>query len=262
MPPSKKPSGKKPSGKKPSKFKKLKVSRPVRNVAMKSKHNVSDFAGLSCSRTLVGNVTNQLYKFNTFSLIDFPRAVQVARAYQHYRITGIRMTLKPAYDTYSFALPNLQKPYFYYMIDKADAIPTTATLESLKQMGARPIRFDESPISISWRPSVLTEDQNALLGSVATQYKVSPWLSTSALPGAPGIWQPSQVLHKGLTWYMEQAGGNTTVYIDIEIQFQFKKPLIDSVPNPQGALPMVYAKLDASPDGIEGGTDGVTVPIQ
>lgn len=231
-----------------------------RGVAYKSKTNVADFAGLSCSRTLVGNVTNTMYKFNTFNLSDFPRAVQVARAYQHYRVTGIKLTMKPAYDTFAQGAP-LQKPNLYYMIDKADAIPTTATLESLKQMGARPRAFDERPISISWRPSVLTEDQNLLLGSVATQYKVSPWLSTSGNPGAPGIWIPSAVLHKGLTWYMEQAGGNTTVYVDVEIQFQFKKPLIDSVPNPTPAIGMTYGKIDASPDGIEGGTDGITIPI-
>lgn len=235
--------------------------RPRGGVAAKRKNNVSDFAGLSCTRTLTGNVTNQMYKFNTFQLADFPRAVQVAKAYQHYRITGIKLTFKPAYDNYYDGQPvAVQKPNLYYMIDKPDAIPSTATLESLKQMGARPRAFDEKPIHVSWRPAVLSEDQNAGLGSIGGQYKVSPWLTTNSNPGAPGVWTPSQVVHKGLMWYMEQGGGNTTVYLEVEVQFQFKKPLFDMTPSPTHAIGLAYAKIDASPDGIEGGTDGITIP--
>jgi len=238
--------------------------RPLRRrggVAAKRKGNVSDFAGLSCTRTLVGNTTNQMYKFNSFQLADFPRAVQVAKAYQHYRITGIKLTFKPAFDNYYAGQPTaLLKPNLYYMIDKADAIPTTATLETLKQMGARPYAIDEKPFHVSWRPSVLTEDQNAGLGSLGTQYKVSPWLSTAGNPGAPGVWIPSQVLHKGVTWFMEQSGNTIAVYLEVEVQFQFKKPLFDMVPSPTNALGLQYGKIDASPDGIEGGTDGITIP--
>jgi len=235
---------------------------PRKGVAAKSKNNVSDFAGLSCTRTLSGNVANQMYKFNTFTLADFPRAVQVAKAYQHYRISGIKLTYKPNYDVYSQALAGGgAKPFLYYMIDKSDGIPTTATLESLKQMGARPHNFDEKPRTITWRPSVLTEEQNTIAGSTAAAYKVSPWLATNSNPGAPGVWTPSTIAHKGLTWYMEQPGATFALNIEVEIQFQFKKPLFDMTPSPTHAKPLQYAIIDASPDGVEGGTDGITIPV-
>lgn len=230
-----------------------------RGVASKSKTNVADFAGLSCTRTLAQPIVgNQMYKYNTFCLRDFPRAVQVAKAYQHYRISGIKLTFKPAFDTYSSALGAGQKPNLYYMIDKADSIPTTATLESLKQMGARPKNFDEKPIHITWTPSVLTADQDiTIAAAVSSQYKVGPWLSTSNLPGGAGVWSPSVIAHKGLTWYMEQPGAVSNIYVEVEVQFQFKKPLFDMVPSPTPAKSLDYAVIDGSPDGVVGGTDGI-----
>lgn len=202
-------------------------------------------------------VTNTMYQYNRFQLSDFPRAVNVAQAYQHFRITGITLTFKPAYDTFSSALGAAQKMNLYYMIDKADAIPTTVTLEGLKQMGVKPISFDEKPLRITWRPSVLTEDQNTALAGIGGAYKVSPWLTTNANPGAPGLWLPSNVAHKGIYWYIEQPGANTTIYVEVELQFQYKKPLVQLLSGPS-AVQGQYPALDYSPDGVVGGTDGRT----
>lgn len=246
--------------------------RPLRRRGLmaKRKGNVGEFASLSCSRTLTivppnpnATLVNTMYNYNNFALADFPRAAVVAQGYQHYRITGVKLTFKPVIDTFAGGGPGaFQKMNFYYMIDKSDGIPTNVTLEGLKQMGARPRSYDERPVSISWRPSVLNDAEVGLAGQPA-QYKVSPWLTTNAAPGGPA-WNPSTVAHKGVKWYVEAPGvapNAQTVYVEVELQFQFKKPLVVSVPGAPQAKTMEYPAIDASPDGVEGGTDGITLPI-
>lgn len=235
-------------------------TRQKNTVASKSKTNVHEFAACSVTRSLAPGRFNAMFAFDNFALQDYQRAAGIAQYYQHYRITGIKVTWKPAYDTYSQATI-LQKPNLYYIIDKAGAIPDNITLEALKQMGARPHAFDERPIFASWRPSVLTEDLNLAGAASATQYKVSPWLSTNANATNPGLWAPSTVAHQGIKWYIEEASGSATaVQMEVELQFQFKKPLLPSLAN-ASAGGLVYAVLDASPDGVEGGSDGITIPL-
>lgn len=250
-----------------TKAKKTSKPRVRRGRVGKSKNNAGDFASCSVKRTLVGGRMNQQFAYDSFSLQDYARAAGISQYYQHYRMSGISVTWKPTYDTYSSALvapgaPGpLQKPNLYYMIDKAGAIPDNFTLEGLKQMGAKAHAFDEKPVTATWRPSVLQEDLNLAGAASATQYKVSPWLSTNANATNPGAWAPSTVAHQGLKWYIEEPSGSATaVLVEVEIQFQFKKPLMPSLAaNP--ALGLQYAVVDASPDGVEGGTDGITIPL-
>lgn len=231
--------------------------RARKGVGRKSKTNVSEFASCSVIRTVdpTSTTTNRQYSWDNFALQDYDRAVAIAKQYQHYRITGITVRMKPAYDTYSLGGGSVvQKPNLYYMIDKAGSIPDNFTLEALKQMGARPHSFDENPVKINWRPSVLQEDLNIAGAASATQYKISPWLATNGNATNPGAWVPSTVAHQGLKWYIDQPGGSTTVYVEIEVQFQFKKPLMPTLSSTP-ALGLVYAQIDDSRDGIVGGND-------
>lgn len=244
---------------------------PRRKPAMRRRKttNVNEYASLSCTTTLTvgaglpgATVTDTMYNYNQFNLSRFPRAVQVAQGYQFYRISGIKLTFKPAYDTYQQNAPgapaNTQKPFLYYMIDKADAIPTNITLEGLKNMGARPRAFTKGPLSVIWKPSVLAEVQNTAFIAGPSSYKISPWLNTNDEVGAIGVWNASTVAHKGVKWYMEQPGagiGETTVYVECELQFEFKKPLISNMVAAHAAVGMTYPTLDDSPDGIVGGSD-------
>lgn len=243
-----------------SKSKPRRKMNRARRGGFKSKVNTGDFASLSCKRTLQESITNQMYSYTDFRLTDFPRAVQVARAYQHFRISGITITWKPRYDTYSDALGiGRAKPNLYYMIDKSGSIPDNVTLEGLKAMGARPRAYDEKPVKVTWRPSVL--EVNEATGAItASQYKVSPWLSTNVNVTSPGVWNASQVSHQGIKWYVEQQGGNTNLDLEVELQFQFKKPLFPTL-SAVTANKLAYAVEDASPDGIEGGADGITIPL-
>lgn len=231
---------------------------PKRRYARKT--NVSEYASLSCTRSLADANNNTSYSLTNFQLADFPRAVNVARAYQHFRMKSIKLTWKPQYDTYGVTLGGASKPSLYYMIDKSAGIPLGMTLEGLKGMGAKPRSFDEKPISVTWSPSVLQTTQN-LIGDVASSYKISPWLSTNASPDS-AVWNPSQVQHNGIFWWMYTQSVPTIAYsMEVEIQFEFKKPLVDRPLSSVLAVTLPYAVIDASPDGIEGGSDGLTMPI-
>lgn len=224
--------------------------------------DVRDFASLSVKRSLAvpgGNPTvNNMYYYMNVQLADFARAVQVAQAYQHFKISKCTMTIKPTFDTFTGG--GSSKMNLYYMVDKSGSIPTNVTLEGLKQMGAKAHALDEKPFVISWRPSVLTTDMTAggAAGAIqSNQYKLSPWLSTGNIP-VNGAWAPNLTDHLGLYWFVEQliTGVTTQYQVEFEVQFQFKKPLY--LPDSQGttqAIAAFPAIEDGSKDGIVGGID-------
>lgn len=243
--------------------------RPRRRYVKKRTNNALELASLSCKRTIApgggGNyLTNVLYSLMNTQLTDYQRAVTVASAYQHYRIKSITLTVKPTYDTFTGTTANaMSKMHLYFMIDKAGAIPTNVTLEGLKQMGARPIELDENTRKITWRPSVLEAAMYAPgpVGAAQTaKYLISPWLSTANAPVQPGVFVASGIDHLGIYWFVEQlvVGGAPQPYqCEVEVQFQFKKPLTNSFIGSTAAIPSVAATLNDSPDGIVGGGDGV-----
>lgn len=227
--------------------------RPFRRV-----RDVGDFASLSVKRTIVpdagGNfLTNTMYNMRDTVLATYLRAVQVSKAYQHYRIKKIALTMKPTYDTFQAVAGGSSRPNLYYMIDKSGSIPAGITLESLKQMGAKAHRWDEKPFTVAWRPSVLTADQDSLAptGVTAGQYKISPFLSTS----------DTTIDHLGIFWYAEQLfGGGLQYECEVEVQFQFKKPLWSALSS-SPAVGVRPAEIDDSSDGRVGGPDSNNLPI-
>lgn len=240
------------------------AKKPVKRRARKTT-NVAEYASLSETRSIVApgtnNLVNVMYSLMNTSLDQFTRAPLVAQAYQHYRIKHISLKLKPAYDTYvSGTTVGTQKPYLYYMLDKSGSIPTNVTLEGLKQMGAKPRVFDEKSINISWSPSVLQDTMTVGGAAPVAQgaaYKISPWLNTSNVSVGP-LWNASTVDHLGVYWMVEcPVNGTATTYeIDCEVQFEFKKPLINRSTSSVHATPVIFAVENDSPDGIVGGPDG------
>lgn len=227
---------------------------------------VAEYASLSVKRTLQTNgqnfQVNTLYNLMATQLTDFQRAVQVAAAYQHYRIKKIAVTFKPTFDTFSQnAAQTMSKMHLYYMIDKAGSIPTNVTLEGLKQMGARPFALDEKEKTVAWAPSVLESAMYApgLGNNIQAKYQISPWLSTASSPVQPGVFVPSGIDHLGLYWYCEQliTPGETVYEAEVEVQFEFKKALAPNSISTVEAAPARVAVLNDSKDGIVGGADGV-----
>lgn len=232
--------------------------------------SVRDVAGCSVTRTLTPANANQIYSFDTIRLTDFQRAAQIAQNYQRFRITGVRLTWKPVFDTY--ALPSVggyAKPNLYYIVDKSGSIPDNVTLEGLKQAGAKVRAIDEKPISVKWRPSVLTENQaydGQTTFSGPSGYKTSPWLSTNQNNTNSTAFNANQTNHLGIKFYIEQQGNGgqqvaTPFPMDIEVEFQFTKPMIAGLVGAMSAMGISYPAVDASPDGVEGGSDGVSIPL-
>jgi len=201
-----------------------------------------------------------MYSNRAFQLADFPRASAIAANYASFKITRITMRWKPQNDTYAPGVGAPGVPYHFHQLDKSGAMPAATTLENLKQMGAKPKRFDDKTIAISWRPAVLTADLTAagIGASAGAQYKLSPTLSTNANAGNPGaLWSPSVVDHLGIFWYVEQANGVGNQYqVECELQFVFMRPLVKANGGTD-AIELPYAELNDSPDGIVGGADGV-----
>lgn len=194
---------------------------------------------------------NKLYSKLNYQLADYERASTVARGYQFYRITGITLSFKPNLDT--FAIGSGQtKPYLYYLIDKSGAVPSNISLEGMKKMGAKPIAFDEKPITIKWKPSVLLAGADAAGSVASSKYMISPWLSTTAAPGTPGPTTVfSNIDHLGVYFYMWCAGsGGSDYYIDATVNFEFKKPVWATNVSATPAVTIVNAKPDTSSDGV------------
>lgn len=237
MPP---PSGKKQySKKKYNKKRKQRATRKPRTRIPRTlaRSGVPEYASLSVKRSLVGNQpggtfgAQTMYSLMNTALNQFPRAVQVAQAYQFFRIKRITLTVKPSYDTFQATLGGATKPRLYWMLDKAGSIPTTITLEGLKDCGSRPTEIDENPRVISWKPSVLTSVMDGpVAASIPAQYKISPWLATNNAPIVPGF-VPSSVDHLGIYWYMDMLiNPEGYLYqVESEIQFEFKKPITKQI---------------------------------
>lgn len=222
---------------------------PARRQRRVRNSNVSDFASCSSKITITAPgganfASNNMYSAMSVQLADYARPLTISKGYQHYRIKNVRVTFKFPYDTFQSGVGGASRPNFYYMIDKSGSIPVGINLDGLKAMGARPRQVDERPITVGWTPSVLTVDET-LAGPLPAQYKISPWLSTDV----------PNVAHLGLYWYVDQMfGGGTQYQAEIEVQFQFKKPLWNAV-STITAQPCVPAVRDDSPDGIVGGGD-------
>jgi len=232
----------------------------------KKSNNVTDWASASVKINLTDAqgqpfVVNRMYDVHNVNLANFDRAVQIAEAYQFFRIKRIALTYKIGYDTYQAGAGAATRPNFYYMLDKSQSIPNTINLNGLKQMGARPRACDEKPMTIAWAPSVLTEQQT-IVGSAPAAYKISPFLNTNQ--NNLGAFQPSLVEHNGLYWFVQMDATAGVVFqytVEMEVQFEFKKPLWTASTSSTVSRGVKPAIQNDSPDGIVGGADEEPNPI-
>jgi len=95
-------------------------------------------------------------------------------------------------------------------------------------------------------------------------YRTSPWLNTSTNTVSPGVWNANTIDHLGVYFFVESTSyggtGGLPYQVEVEVQFEFKKPLW-SLSGATQAIGIVPAVLDASPDGVEGGSDGISIPF-
>lgn len=187
--------------------------------------------------------TNIMYGPNINQLAQFRRAVQIGGGYQEYRITGVKFKFTPRFDTFPATTDLAQAisvPYMYHMVDRAGVIKPGASLAQLKSMGATPKRFDDKTLTVAYKPSVLNSVESTLAGAVNyTRPMISPWLATMNDPTSP-LYNPSTVQHRGLWFILDAKGlpGDATYEydVDIEVNFQFRKPLFPSSASEQATL--------------------------
>lgn len=242
------------------------VRRSLRRSKRSRNANVPEYASCSVSRTLQSAsgdfLPSTFYNYTSINLADYPRAAAIAQGYQLFRIKQVKFTFKTYFDTYQAG--GAGRPNLYWLINRGQNLAGASyTLENMKQMGCIPHVCDNKPFVVRFKPAVnesvlATSAPSALFSKV----KLAPWLSTNQAAGG-GTWSPNAIPHSGLAWFMEQAAsGNTPTYgIDIEVQFQFLKPLVELTPQTAPPALVKLAEIDASPDGIQGGGDGLSVPI-
>jgi len=240
------------------KKKRVMKKRMYRRKGFRPAKNVAEYASCSVNQWINQvTTTNTMYNLRNISLQQFTRAASIAQNYQHYRIKKVTLEFLPAFDTFTPNATNaLQVPYLIYLIDKSGSLPTTVNSTTLRQMGAKPVRFDDKKITVSWRPSVLTEAFGQ--ANSQSQYKISPWLSTNANALAPGAFVASDIDHLGIFWQVDRNGvlppGQSEYSYEVRItaEFQFKKPLAQI---PAGSPESVTVTM---PVGV---VDAATLPV-
>lgn len=171
-------------------------------------------------RVLVGGITGA-------------RAQAIAPQFALYRIARIVLKFQPASDTYvsnpgfiggngAITVPNL----LWKMNRFADA-PAVITGDDLRTMGAKPIRFDDKNLTISYKPNILVS--NASGGSVSGEVKISPWLNTDSAPdNAAFVLSTTQ--HYGHFHLVEcavnGAGTEPVGNFQATIYYEFKNPRV------------------------------------
>lgn len=208
------------------------MARKRRAPSRRLPKNVPEMASCSEVLQLLDGESNQMYGPATFGLDQFKRARGIAAGYQEYRVTNVKFTFKPQFDTFAAttdAATALRVPNMYYMIDKAQALPGNTTLATLRSMGAKPHRFDDKSVVVSWAPGVqLSANVAAPAAAALVKPLIAPWLSTNATPDA--AWSVSSVDHAGIFYQLDAGSlpgdGQYEYGVDVEVQFQFRKPLM------------------------------------
>lgn len=200
-----------------------------------------EFASAKQTLQLGDDFVNQVLRLDNINLSQFDRLTQIARAYQYFRITKVEMKFKPFQDTFyaTGAIGSTGSvPYFYWLINKSDTLQV-ASFDAMRDAGAKPRRFDDKTITVSWTPSVaqgVALSEPNITTNFAT-YRSAPWLSTNQnvmIPGGTGTWAASTVPHQGLIYGVQQdylPSQTQLLYgVEITVYTQFKKPLQFSLP--------------------------------
>lgn len=221
--------------------------RPRRRVMRKrmmrkrvSKRNPNNIGGPNTCK-VIETLPAQSVNLNTPYLfvksgITGQRAPEIAKQFGLYRIAKIIYKHRPLYDTYiagSTGSGNYasQVPTLYWKMNRYGDAPTTFNGDYMRALGAKPYRLDDKNVIFSYKPNILTAQDNAAATNTAG-IKVTPWLSTDDRP-LDGTFTISTAEHYGHVLYVEAAGAGTAnapvCSLDIQVVYEFKNPRL--VPN-------------------------------
>lgn len=174
-------------------------------------------------RVLIGGITGA-------------RAQATAPQFALYRIARIVLKFTPYADTFQYVgnpaiiggNGAVSVPYMLWKMNRFADAPGVITGDNLRTMGAKPIRFDDKTLTISYKPNILLS--TATGGSNSGQVKVSPWLNTDSAPDT-GVFALSTTEHHGHFHLIEAAvngNGQTPVgNFQATIYYEFKNPRVN-----------------------------------
>lgn len=184
---------------------------------------------------------NTAYKSYNLSLAMCPRAINVAKSYQFYRIKRVTYVIKPNADTFISGQTS-SVPYLYYMIDRTQQFQNAVSPDMLRAAGAKPRRIDEKIVQFSYCPSVLNLAYDNTAGAATNvSYKVGPWLPTKDI-NQVGVWNPNTTDHQGVVFYIENVGGSIGFTFERRFEIEFKKPIVQPLTGEE------HAPEDLDPD--------------
>jgi len=227
----------------PKKSKSTKKRSTYRRRSKNIKKNTNKVGGPNTAT--VTYTTQDLLDQNTYYTVQIPgidvdpandnRVINVAKNYALYRISKIVVKFTPKFDTYvpGATIPGanpVEVPYLYWVMNRfGDVLGGPAfDQEYFIQQGAKPLRFDDKNLTVSFKPNILLG--NIANGGVGPQIKMTPWLSTDQAVENQA-WLQSSVDHYGITFGVAgAASGNATGpcgYFTVTVYYQFKNPLVD-----------------------------------
>lgn len=171
------------------------------------------------------------------------RARAVCEQFALYRIAKIVYRYKPNADTFvsnagfiggngAVTVPNL-----YWKMNRFADNPPAWNVQDLKDMGAKLFRFDDKPITISYKPNILMSSESG--GSDSGQIKMTPWLNTDDSSETQAF-APSTTEHYGHFYWVDCAtngdGSAAVGTLDVTIYYEFKNPRVEWTPVGQGGL--------------------------
>lgn len=253
-------------GKRAPRMKRAKAGRRGLGKKVNRRFAKAEFASAKQIQLYQPMAINTVYFEHNINLGQFDRLKMIAQAYQYYRITKITLRFRPVADTYTSGSATAGSlPYLYWLIDKGENF-NGLTFNQMRDAGARPIRFDEKTLTVSWRPTVLdgVKDDTVMANALGYQKWINaPWLATSQdagnLPPNPNLFNVSTVPHHGIIFGILQnnvpSAGPTQWYLEREIQVQFRKPRVaysvnENPPDAVDASTLLFPEEDVVPPEV------------
>jgi len=199
------------------------------------------------SVTILANTPYQIQVGGISALA--PRATAVCEQFGLYRIANLTYKYKPNFDTYTSNPGGIggdgpvTVPYLYWKMNRFADAPAGWALNDIKAMGAKPLRFDDKNLTVSYKPNILV-NTDAAAGSNSGQVKVTPWLNTDKTADQDGF-APSDTAHYGHFYYVDCSMNGTGLTpvgtLEVTIVYEFKNPRVTWTPAGQGGIQSVDA---------------------
>lgn len=226
--------------------------RVMRRGRKSASGNQPEWASLSETVQVLDNNNQQtvgtIYNNIDVQLAAFARASAVAQGYQYFRITRVTYKYKPLIDTFIATAPGAtQVPYLYWVINKTGLEYPGLNLGWFLANGAKPIRFDDKTITISYAPAVSYSMLEAATPSPVqqpNQARTKQWMNTASDAFNVAAFSPSTVSHAGHYHLVDSQGSTQAMKYEVTCtaEFQFKKPNA-RVPTSEPALEVVKSQM-------------------